>query len=198
MILSRARAILAFSGPALCLVVAAAPAQVKPKPQAKSNAAPSVDRRLSRGEYVARQALSFRGVPYRFGGRSRNGIDCSGLIQTVWKEYGLYLPRTSVAQYKTGIHISKKDLKAGDLVFFKNTYKRGISHVGIYVGENKFVHAANKRKGVILSGLDEKYWANHWAGARRVSLEKLPPPKEKIETETYSVLVTEEPPAEIE
>ena len=129
---------------------------------------------MTRGEYAARKALSFRGVPYRFGGRSRNGVDCSGLIQTVWKQYGAYLPRTSVAQYKSGAAVPKPQMKPGDLVFFKNTYKRGISHVGIYVGEGKFVHAANKRKGVIVTALSEPYWANRWAGARRVSLGPLP------------------------
>ena len=139
---------------------------------------------------MARQALSFRGVPYRFGGRSRNGVDCSGLIQTVWKKYGLMLPRTSVEQFKTGIPVPKDRMKPGDLVFFKNTYKRGISHVGIFVGEGKFVHAANSRKGVIVTSLSQAYYQNRWAGARRVALEKLPEPSE-VQTQQYSVLVTE-------
>jgi hypothetical protein len=68
-------------------------------------------------------------------------------------------------------------MKAGDLVFFKNTYKRGISHVGIYVGSGKFVHAANRKKGVIITSLDDKYYKKHWAGARRVALPRLPTPQ---------------------
>ena len=153
----------------MCPVVSLVSAQSKPKANPKT---PNVNRRLSRGEYAARKALSFRGVPYRFGGRTRNGVDCSGLIQAVWKQYGALLPRTSVAQYKSGAPVSKSTVRAGDLIFFKNTYKRGISHVGIYVGDGRFVHAANRRKGVIVTALSEAYWANRWAGARRVALEK--------------------------
>jgi cell wall-associated NlpC family hydrolase len=196
--LSRARvALAALTAPFLCLLAVNTSAQVKAKKPAQP-VKNTASRRLSRGEYVARKALTFRGVPYRFGGRSRNGVDCSGLIQTVWQQYGLYLPRTSVAQFKSGIDVPKKDVKQGDLVFFQNTYKRGISHVGIYVGEGKFVHAANKRKGVIMSSLGEVYWTNHWAGARRVSLDKLPAPSGPVQRETYFLLVTEESPSEIE
>ena len=167
MILSRARvALAALSAPALCLLLVTASAQEKPKPTAKKpQPTTTVNRRLSRGEYVARQALSFRGVPYRFGGRSRNGVDCSGLIQTVWKKYGLMLPRTSVEQFKTGIPVPKDKMKPGDLVFFKNTYKRGISHVGIFVGEGKFVHAANSRKGVILLVILSRQRKTVWGGS---------------------------------
>jgi len=133
-----------------------------------------VDRRLDRGQILAREALSYRGAHYRFGGTSRNGIDCSGLTQAVYRQYGLKLPRTSTDQFRKGIPVAKADLRPGDLVFFKNTYRHGISHVGIYVGEGKFVHAAGVHKGVIVGSLDSAYHRNHFAGARRLVLDHEP------------------------
>src|SRR5262249_44539830 len=108
----------------------------------------TLDRHLSRGESMARTALAYRGAPYRFGSRS-GGFDCSGLIQTICAKYGIYLPRASNAQFNVGKPVPKDQLQPGDLVFFQNTYKRGISHVGIYIGEGQFLHAAGSRKGVI-------------------------------------------------
>jgi hypothetical protein len=143
------------------------PAQAKWDPS-------KISRKISLGSRAARQALSYRGVPYHFGGRTRKGIDCSGLIQTTYKKWGILLPRTSVEQYKRGVQIPKQKMKAGDLVFFKNTYKRGISHVGIYMGQNQFVHASSGRGQVTVSSLNDPYYLNHWAGARRIALNKEP------------------------
>lgn len=138
-------------------------------------------RHLTRGQLLARTALAYRGVPYRFGGRSpRSGFDCSGLVQTVYAKWGIYLPRAARAQYTQGIPVKPGELQAGDLVFLKNTYKRGLSHVGIYIGAGCFIHAARPGKGVCLSRLSDTYNRHHWAGARRLKLEKLPPtPHEK-------------------
>lgn len=130
--------------------------------------------RGSVGEALAHKALSYRGVRYRMGGTTRNGIDCSGLTQTVYKKWGMLLPRTSTEQFKKGRPVPKSQLKPGDLVFFKNTYKHGISHVGIYVGDGKFVHAAGSGKGVIVSKLSDAYHTNHYAGARRIVLDPKP------------------------
>jgi hypothetical protein len=96
-------------------------------------------------------------------------------VQTVYAKWGIYLPRCAHEQVNQGIHIPKDQLQAGDLVFFKNTYKHGLSHVGIYVGKGWFVHAASRRSGVILSRLDSPYNLHHWYGARRLNLSKLPP-----------------------
>lgn len=133
-----------------------------------------IDRHAPLGSQAASQALSYRGVPYHFGGQSRKGVDCSGLIQSAFKQWGILLPRTSVEQYQKGKTVPKTQIVPGDLVFFKNTYKRGVSHVGIYVGYNQFVHASSARGQVTVSSLSDSYYTNHWAGARRIALDKPP------------------------
>jgi len=125
---------------------------------------------------LARTALSYRGVPYRWGGRSaRTGFDCSGLVQAVCAKWGIYLPRVARAQYKVGAPVKPENLQPGDLVFFKNTYRRGLSHVGIYIGQGCFIHAPGRGKAVMVSRLDESYYKHHWFGARHLNLSKLPP-----------------------
>ncbi|SRR5579884_79434 len=163
-----------------------------PKAITKTNSA--LDRHATRGQYLARTALSYRGVPYRWGGRSpRTGFDCSGLVQSVYAKWGLYLPRVASAQIKKGVPVKPDKLLPGDLVFFKNTYKRGISHVGIYIGNNYFIHAAGRGKGVCVSRL-AGYHKRHWAGARRLNLSKLPPvPGE--ETPPTRIILQETPDA---
>ena len=133
------------------------------------------DRHLSRGERLARTALAYRGVPYRWGGTSPRGFDCSGLVQTVCAKWGIYLPRVAHEQYKQGTWVKPDQLQPGDLVFFKDTYRRGLSHVGIYVGEGYFIHAPGTGKHVCLARLDGSYHKKHWAGAKRLDLTKLPP-----------------------
>jgi cell wall-associated NlpC family hydrolase len=141
----------------------------------------STANRASIADALAHKALSFRGARYRMGGTTSSGFDCSGLTQAVYKKWGMQLPRTSTEQFGKGKPVAKGQLKPGDLVFFSNTYKHGISHVGIYVGDMKFVHAAGYGKGVVVSSLKEDYHANHYAGARRIVLEK-PAPVEESET----------------
>jgi cell wall-associated NlpC family hydrolase len=123
--------------------------------------------RSSRGERLVRTALSFRGTPYRFGARGQGAFDCSGFTSYLFARAGSPLPRTAAAQYKKGVRIPKDQLRPGDLVFFKNTYKRGISHVGVYVGEGRFVHASSGKGSVRVDALNKPYYRNHWAGARR-------------------------------
>lgn len=126
------------------------------------------DEALRSGD-VVQAAYSFRGTRYVFGGTSRSGFDCSSFVRFILGQTdGVELPRTAEEQYYHGTPIDKDDLQPGDLVFFKNTYRHGISHVGIYTGNGKFVHAANSHKGVREDSLDEPYYANHYAGARRV------------------------------
>lgn len=106
------------------------------------------------------------GTPYRMGGNTKNGIDCSAFVNTLMLAvYAVNLPRTSGEQYKTAAKIADTALSEGDLVFF-NT-RRGISHVGVYLTNNKFVHASTSG-GVMISDLNEAYWRARYKGAGRV------------------------------
>ncbi len=127
----------------------------------------SVDRSSSRGDNLIRTALSFRGTPYRMGATGRGAFDCSGFVRYIFAQQGSALPRTAAEQYTRGFKVEKADMQAGDLVFFKNTYKRGVSHVGMYIGNGQFVHASSGRHAVTVSNLSDSYYQNHWAGARR-------------------------------
>jgi cell wall-associated NlpC family hydrolase len=113
-------------------------------------------------------AMSFLGVPYRLGGSGRNGIDCAGLVRAAYDGLGLVLPRTAAGQFHQGVEISLGELQPGDLIFFRDTYKRGISHVGIYIGEGKFIHAASTKRGVVVTSLSRPYYLSRFAGARRL------------------------------
>lgn len=113
-------------------------------------------------------AMSFLGVPYRLGGSSRKGIDCAGLVRVAYKGLGLRLPTTAAGQFQQGVEVSLGELQPGDLLFFRDTYKRGISHVGIYIGEGKFIHAASKKRGVVLTSLSRPYYLSRFAGAKRL------------------------------
>lgn len=117
---------------------------------------------------LIRTAMSCRGTHYRRGGTSRNGFDCSGFTRYVFAKYGVSLPHSSAAQASKGTPVAKSDLKPGDLVFFQ-TYRRGISHVGIYIGNGSFVHAASRRSGgVRVDSLNSSYYGPRYRGARRV------------------------------
>lgn len=114
-------------------------------------------------------AKNYIGTPYRYGGTSlTSGIDCSAYTQVVFKKNGKSLPRTAAQQYKQGKAVSKSNLTTGDLVFFK-TGGSGISHVGIYIGSSKFIHASTS-KGVTISSInDPYYWKSRYAGAKRTA-----------------------------
>lgn len=111
---------------------------------------------------LTHSALRFLGVPYVFGGTSSSGFDCSGYVQHVFAMVGIHLPRTADAQYYGGKSVNGH-LVPGDLVFFQ-TYAPGPSHVGIYLGNGKFVSASGH--GVMVSSLSESYWASRYLGAK--------------------------------
>lgn len=116
---------------------------------------------------VVRTAYAFRGTRYRYGGASRGGFDCSGLTSYVYAKKGVSLPHNAAAQFKRGQAVSKSKLKEGDLVFFHTT-RRGISHVGMYIGDGKFVHASSARGRVRVDSLNSGYYSQRYRGARRV------------------------------
>jgi len=119
-----------------------------------------------RGKVVA-TAESFIGVEYTWGGTSRReGVDCSGLVRAVYQLNGLSLPRSMTNQYQAGTTVARDRLRKGDLVFFSASPGRPISHVGIYVGENVFIHAPGTGKKVREESLDGRYFKERFSGAR--------------------------------
>lgn len=115
---------------------------------------------------VIATAKKYIGVPYLWGGTTPSGFDCSGFVQYVFKAHGISLPRVSRDQYTAGYAVSRSNLKPGDLVFF-NTGGSGVSHLGIYLGNNQFIHASTS-KGVVIAQLNSSYWSGRYVGARRV------------------------------
>lgn len=114
-------------------------------------------------------AMGFLGVPYRRGGNdAETGVDCSGFVKAIYEQtIGLVLPRRAEQQAAATQNIDKAELQPGDLVFF-NTMKRAFSHVGIYVGEGKFIHAPKPGAQVRVESMSVAYWARRFDGARRV------------------------------
>lgn len=106
------------------------------------------------------------GTNYKSGGTTEKGFDCSGFVQYVFNEFGIDLSRSSRSQAGEGTKIAKKDLRKGDLVFFKTNGKT-ISHVGIYVGSGKFAHSSSKH-GVTIDNISEKYYVARYVTARRI------------------------------
>lgn len=118
---------------------------------------------------IVRTAYAFRGTPYRYGGSGRGGFDCSGFTSYLYRKKGLSLPHSARAQFQGGQHVDKSDMKAGDLVFF-HTVTKGISHVGMYVGNGRFVHASSRRSGgVRVDNLNSGYYRERFRGARKMS-----------------------------
>jgi cell wall-associated NlpC family hydrolase len=114
--------------------------------------------------------MNWVGTPYRFGGRSKKAIDCSGFTQTIYSEAcEVVLPRTAREQIRVGNVVSRKNLEFGDLIFFHTYSKRFASHVGIYLGDNLFVHAGS-RMGVTVSSLESTYYTNRFIGGRRINV----------------------------
>jgi cell wall-associated NlpC family hydrolase len=123
-----------------------------------------------KGDRIVKQAIRYEGTRYKFGGDSKSkGFDCSGLVRRIYNDLNIdKLPHSAAGLYKMGNPVHMNDLRAGDLVFFKNTYRKGISHVGVYAGSNRFIHAQNRRNGVTMTSLADPYFQLHYAGARRL------------------------------
>jgi hypothetical protein len=116
---------------------------------------------------IVRTANRFIGVPYRWGGSSpARGFDCSGLTMVVYQLNGLNLPRSSRAQYRAGTPVRRREISRGDLVFFATSGGSRVSHVGIYAGNGKFIHAPSKGKRIRTDSLSNRYFKNRYLGAR--------------------------------
>jgi cell wall-associated NlpC family hydrolase len=115
------------------------------------------------------QALASAGVPYKRGGDSpENGFDCSGLVAHVYKEaFGIQLPHNALAQSRMGKRVTLSQLEAGDLVFY-NTERRPYSHVGIFLGDDRFIHAPRPGSAVRVENMRGTYWVRRFDGARRI------------------------------
>ncbi|MFA5618834.1 MAG: NlpC/P60 family protein [Weeksellaceae bacterium] len=122
--------------------------------------------------HILSEAESYIGVPYRYGGTTRRGIDCSAFVQNVFQIFNQELPRVSAAQAKEGYPVSKEEVRAGDLVFFATHGRGRVSHVGIVhnvndEGEIEFIHASTSR-GVIVTSLNDTYWSKRFLYAKRI------------------------------
>ncbi|MDC5821743.1 NlpC/P60 family protein [Vibrio europaeus] len=150
----------------LCLAIAGCSSQPDPEFSAQNSAV------LSAQEEITKDSLlgvykTWKGAPYRLGGTTLSGVDCSAFVQTTYKDaLGLQLPRTTLAQVKLGKEIDYSDAHVGDLVFFRTAPK--VRHVGVYIGNKQFMHASTS-KGVIISRLDNPYWASKYWHFRRVA-----------------------------
>jgi len=124
----------------------------------------------ARASDLTMRALSMLGIRYQFGGNTpESGLDCSGLVRYVFKEaWGKDLPRTSEQISRLGQKIDTQDLQPGDLVFY-NTLRRTFSHVGIYLGENRFIHSPARGGEVRIENMDLNYWKKRFDGARRIT-----------------------------
>ncbi len=117
---------------------------------------------------IVDRAYSYRGIPYVWGGANRRGFDCSGFTRYLYAKQGIHLPHNAAAQFDMGKHIGRGHLKPGDLVFF-HTISAGISHVGMYIGNGRFIHASSPALGgVRIDSLNEPYYSERYRGARRI------------------------------
>jgi len=147
---------------------AAAPAEPRRGPEDSAPATPGEDSTaVADGYALTSTALALRGTPYRDGGTSPKGFDCSGFVQYVFGRHGVRLPRLTRDQFRVGHRVDPDQLEPGDLVFF-TTVAPGASHVGIAVGPDQFVHAPSERGVVRVERLSSSYWSRRFIGARRL------------------------------
>ena len=122
-------------------------------------------------DLLYQQVEAWKGVPYRLGGLSKKGIDCSGFAYTTYlNQFNIRLPRTTYQQSQIGDHVFQRDLSAGDLVFFRIGYST--RHVGIYLENGLFAHAS-KSRGVMVSRLQDAYWSKRYWKAKRIKIDRL-------------------------
>lgn len=117
---------------------------------------------------IASSAYNYLGCKYSYGSSGPTAFDCSGFTSYLYRQFGYSLPRTSSSQGSYGSFVEKQNLVAGDLVFFSNRSDKKINHVGIYVGDNNFIHASTNTRGVVMDNLDSSYYLRNYVTARRI------------------------------
>jgi cell wall-associated NlpC family hydrolase len=122
------------------------------------------------GNDIVDFAMRYEGHPYVYAGEGPRAFDCSGFTMfVIQKTLGIDITHDMGIQYEMGSQVRRNELQPGDLVFFKNTFRRGLSHTGIYIGGGQFIHAENESTGVRISELDSEYYSSRWYGAVRFS-----------------------------
>ncbi len=121
------------------------------------------------GQKIVDTAMQYLDVPYIWAGTSPKGFDCSGLVYFIYNEFGYTINRTAASIYENGSYVEKAQLKPGDPVCFTNSGSgSSIGHVGIYIGNDQFIHASSSARKVVISGLSEDYYIRNYVGARRI------------------------------
>lgn len=168
----KAKKLTTISALLICALMAPAAWSDEASPSAiEENPVTSKLQRLgNRASELAMEAMGLLGIEYKYGGNTpETGLDCSGFVHYIFAEaWGKTLPRTARGLSRIGKHIDKKHLQTGDLVFF-NTLKHKFSHVGIYLGDDKFIHAPSTGNVVRIESLDVSYWRKRFNGGRRIS-----------------------------
>lgn len=124
------------------------------------------------GDEIALRAIAHVGKPYRFGGADLAGFDCSGLVYFIHNELGMTVPRTAADQHDAATPVKLKSLAPGDLVFFRTTSRNRITHVGIYAGDGRFVHAPQSGRAIELRALEDDYYKERFVSAGRLYRER--------------------------
>jgi cell wall-associated NlpC family hydrolase len=155
---------------AACLCLSGVAAAAESAPADTSTALTKLQNLTSRASELAIHAMGMIGIRYKLGGNvPESGLDCSGLVRYLFKEvWGADLPRTSEEISQLGQSVDTQNLQPGDLVFY-NTLRRSFSHVGIYLGDNKFIHAPSAGGKVRIESMDLSYWKKRFNGARRIN-----------------------------
>ncbi len=163
------KTILILLSAALFSLNGAAHAQASEQQPSLSEEPSLFDRYANGTKDLVLKGLELVGIHYRFGGTNPDdGLDCSGFVQVVFKDaLGKLLPRTAAEQSQVGDVVAKQELKPGDLVFF-NTMRRAFSHVGIYLGDNRFMHSPRTGAEVRVEDMSQSYWTKRYNGARRL------------------------------
>lgn len=153
-----------------CCLALSALAADPPAPQEQATTLTRLQSLTSRASDLVLEAMGMIGIRYKYGGNAPDsGLDCSGLVRYVFKQvWGADLPRTSQEISQLGQKVETNELQPGDLVFY-NTLRRSFSHVGIYLGDNKFIHAPSAGGEVRVESMDVSYWKKRFNGARRLS-----------------------------